>query len=144
MFRPILKKLFIFLSTNIFSNSVVGLNTSTSNIELTKSSFESFENLKNGEDCTLEDLSLIDTVEKFERELPEYKPVLKNKRPGSPTHNINNKVRKTVQYEEWEKCELKTSFNEYLAKKLGTSKVPLLEAVNKVLPKKCYLKKVNV
>lgn len=88
-------------------------------------------------------MSLIDTVEKFERELTEYKPELRNKRPGSPAHNINNKVRKTVQDEEWEQFELKTSFNEYLAKKLGVSKVSLHEAVNKVLPKKC-LKKVNV
>lgn len=85
-------------------------------------------------------MSLIDTVEKFERESTDFEPILRNKRPGSP-HDFINKIKKTIEDKEWEKCELKTSFNEYFTKKLSKSKVPLFKAVNKVLPKKC-LKKV--
>ncbi|XP_015365877.1 PREDICTED: breast cancer type 2 susceptibility protein-like [Diuraphis noxia] len=94
--------------------------------------------LKPEEEGTFEDdLSLINTVEKFERDQIVCKPVLRNKRSGSPinTHEINYKIKKTVDNDRWEIDELNNSFNVYLSNKLNGPKVSLPEVVDWVLPK---------
>ncbi|XP_026814002.1 breast cancer type 2 susceptibility protein-like isoform X2 [Rhopalosiphum maidis] len=96
------------------------------------------ENFKHEEESIFEDdLSLINTVEKFERDQIVSKPILRNKRPGSPInkYEIGNKVKKIVHNEQWEIDELNTSFSVYLSKKLNGPKVSLPEVVDWVLPK---------
>ncbi|XP_025200949.1 breast cancer type 2 susceptibility protein homolog isoform X2 [Melanaphis sacchari] len=102
----------------------------------TKSNY--FETVKHEEECTFEDdLSLINTVEKFERDQVVCKPVLRNKRPGSPInkYEIDYKIKKTVHNERWEIDELNASFSDYLSKKLNGPKILLPEVVDWVLPK---------
>ncbi|XP_060865003.1 breast cancer type 2 susceptibility protein-like isoform X2 [Metopolophium dirhodum] len=97
-----------------------------------------FEILKQVEENIFEDdLSLINTVEKFERDQIICKPVLRNKRPGSPinTQKINYKIKKTVHNDGWEIDDLNTSFSVYLSNKLNGPKVSLPEVVDWVLPK---------
>ncbi|XP_008186509.2 breast cancer type 2 susceptibility protein-like [Acyrthosiphon pisum] len=97
-----------------------------------------FEILKQVEENIFDDdLSLINTVEKFERDQIICKPVLRNKRPGSPinTQEINYKIKKTVHNGGWEIDELNTSFSVYLSNKLNGPKVSLPEVVDWVLPK---------
>jgi hypothetical protein len=96
--------------------------------------------LKNDEESALEDLSLIDTIEKFERDQIESKPTLSNKRPGSPTYEINHTFKRTVYDEKWENDALKTSFDVYLSKKVNGPKVLLPKAVDWITPKTQNLK----
>ncbi|XP_022167413.1 uncharacterized protein LOC111031675 isoform X1 [Myzus persicae] len=108
-----------------------------------KTKSDCFEISKHEEECTFEDdLSLINTVEKFERDQIVCKPVQRNKRPGSPinTHEINYKIKKTVLNDGWEINELNTSFSVYLSNKLNGPKVLLPEVVDWVLPKIFTLK----
>ncbi|XP_050067009.1 breast cancer type 2 susceptibility protein-like isoform X35 [Aphis gossypii] len=126
------------LKTIDIPNDCNNLNRASKSINNLKTKSNCFEILKHEEENTFEDdLSLINTVEKFERDQIVCKPVLRNKRPGSPInkYEIDYKIKKTVHNERWEIDELNISFNDYLSKKLYGPKVSLPEVVDWNLPK---------
>ncbi|CAH1710534.1 unnamed protein product [Aphis gossypii] len=126
------------LKTIDIPNDCNNLNRASKSINNLKTKSNCFEILKHEEENTFEDdLSLINTVEKFERDQIVCKPVLRNKRPGSPInkYEIDYKIKKTVHNERWEIDELNISFNDYLSKKLYGPKVSLPVVVDWNLPK---------
>ncbi|KAF0756440.1 breast cancer type 2 susceptibility protein isoform X2, partial [Aphis craccivora] len=126
------------LKTVEIPNNCNNLDRVSKSINNLKTKSNCFDILKHEEEYTFEDdLSLINTVEKFERDQIVCKPVLSNKRPGSPInkYEIDYKIKKTVHNERWEIDELNISFSDYLSKKLYGPKVPLPELVDWNLPK---------
>ncbi|XP_050425096.1 uncharacterized protein LOC126836099 isoform X3 [Adelges cooleyi] len=85
----------------------------------------------------LEDISLVDTVERIEKGQQHFlNTTSHNKRPGSPNYDIEKIIKKPILDFGWEKNELEKSFKVYLSKKLSSQKTSLSTLVDYSLPKK--------